>query len=92
MRLSSQPSHASRTHWFYWRRRDTRYAIGLLGIAVLAYAVAHFYELPARAAQGATTTGTMSVGMRIVPRAAQQAPVEQPKKPTAKLEPARAAP
>lgn len=44
------------------------------------------------AAQGATTTGTMSVGMRIVPRAAQRAPVEQPKKPAAKLEPARAAP
>lgn len=32
--------------WFDWRRRDTRDAAVLLGLAFLAYLAAHLYELP----------------------------------------------
>lgn len=34
--------------WFDLRRRDRRDAVALLGIALLAYVMAHFYELPSK--------------------------------------------
>jgi diguanylate cyclase (GGDEF)-like protein len=38
--------HAFPADWFDLRRPETRDAVIILGIAILAYIVAHFYELP----------------------------------------------
>lgn len=45
MKLPAKLSRILQTHWFDWRRRDTRDAFFLLGTAVLSYVVAHIYDL-----------------------------------------------
>jgi diguanylate cyclase (GGDEF)-like protein len=40
--------HVLRADWLDWQRRDRKDAIVILGVAVLSYVAAHFYELPHR--------------------------------------------
>jgi diguanylate cyclase (GGDEF)-like protein len=44
MKLSTRFADALPTQWFDWKRRDTRDAIVIVGIAIFAYAVGTFYD------------------------------------------------
>lgn len=54
MKWPSRLSHALLTDWLDWRRRDTRDAVVILSIAVLAFITGHFYELPEKLIQFGT--------------------------------------
>lgn len=51
MKLSPERSHAFQTSWFDLGRRDTRDAMVLLGLAVLATVVTHAYDLAPKVLQ-----------------------------------------
>ncbi len=48
MKSSPSQSFGFLTDWFDWRRRDTKDAVVIFGIAVLAFVAADFYDLPVR--------------------------------------------
>src|SRR5450631_4577574 len=44
MKLSTRLTYAFPNQWFDWKRRDTRDAIVIVGIAIFTYAVGTFYD------------------------------------------------